>query len=392
MKIFLSLGPGDLVTAARARSAGKASTETSLAYSDLVLTECKRRGIPTLATSYHAKADAYVDGCITVKNCPRDLLPHGGVHFHLTMIRYAFTLVREARAFGATVAVIDSGAAHYFMLTLFRLMGISVAVNLHNVLWPEGYPPRGMIGKTVRWLNGFFFRHVAVAGMGVSPTCAKQVLTEAHHKIPFFQYLCQFSPDGFTVSDGYQGHGPFRVIAVGRLEAKKGFLDLVPMALALRKSCPTPFVIDVCGDGPVLQELRGQVEAHKLHDCLVIHGRLQRAPLLAVYAAAHAVIVPTKSTFTEGMPHVCAEGALSGLPVIANDVSNAFDVMGEAMIHANTDDPESFAAAIVRLITEPGLYAKLKAQCAPVSRQFVDRKNGYDVGFGRFVDYMSSRA
>jgi glycogen synthase len=390
MRIFLSLGPGDLVAATRARSAGRASTETSLAYSDLVLAECKRRGIPTLATSYHAKPDTFVDGCITVKNCPRAPLGDG-VQFHITMVRYAFTLVREARAFGATVAVIDSGATHYFMLTLFRLMGIGVAVNLHNVLWPEGYPPQGLIGKSVRWLNGWFFRHVAVAGMGVSPTCAKQVLNEARHKIPFFQYLCQFSPDGFTVSKGYLGRGPFRVMAVGRLEANKGFLDLVPMALALRKTSPKPVVIDVCGDGPVLDTLRALVKEHALEDHLVIHGRLQRAPLLAVYAAAHALVVPTRSTFTEGMPHVCAEGALSGLPIIANDVSNAFDVMGEAMIHANTDDPESFAAAIVRLITEPGLYAELKAQCAPVSRQFVDRKNGYDVGFGRFIDYMQSR-
>jgi glycogen synthase len=389
MRIFLSLGPGDLVAATRARSAGQASTETSLAYSDLVLAECKRRGIPTLATSYNAKADVFVDGCITVKNCPRDPLLDG-VRFHTTMVRYAFTLAREARAFGATVAVIDSGTTHYFMLTLLRLMGIRVAVNLHNVLWPEGYPPQGLIGKTVRWLNGWFFRHVAVAGMGVSPTCAKQVLNEAHHKIPFFQYLCQFSPDGFAVSKGYPGDGPFRVMAVGRLEANKGFLDLVPMALALRKTSPKPVVIDVCGDGPVLNTLRALVTEHALQDCLVVHGRLQRGPLLAVYGAAHALIVPTRSTFTEGMPHVCAEGALSGLPIIANDVSNAFDVMGEAMIRANTDDPESFAAAIVRLITEPGLYAKLRAQCATVSRQFIDRKNGYDVGFGRFIDYIQS--
>ncbi len=391
MKLFLALGPGDLVEATRAWVAGQPNQETSVPYSDLVLTECKRRGIPTLATSRHVRADSFVDGCITVKNVPRDAMPHGGTHlqFHRNMMVYAFTLLREARAFGATVAVIDSGTCHLFMLTLFRLSGIRVAVNLHNVLWPVGYPPRSPVRRAVRWLNRQFLRHMALAGMGVSPTCERQLLNEAKHTIPFFQYRCQFCRDGFAVSRGYHG-GTFRVIAAGRLEANKGFLDLVPMALALRNSCPTSFVIDVCGDGPVLDELRAQAASHQLEDCLVIHGHMSREALLAVYARAHAVIVPTRSTFAEGMPHVCAEGVLSGLPVIASDVSNAFDVMGAAMLRAQTDDPKSFAEAVVRLVRDPRLYAQLRAQCPMAARQFVDRNNGYDVAFGRFVDYAAS--
>jgi hypothetical protein len=71
MRLFLALGPGNVVAAVRAGMAGGNSGETSLAYSDLALDVCRRRGIPTLATSYFPQADEVVHGVITVKNIPK---------------------------------------------------------------------------------------------------------------------------------------------------------------------------------------------------------------------------------------------------------------------------------------------------------------------------------
>jgi glycogen synthase len=391
MRVFLALGPGDLVAAARARMEGRASGETSLAYSDLALDELRRRGIPTLATSYFPRADMVVDGVVTAKNLP---MPDGadeGIAYHRKLWAYARMLTAEARAFGATLAVIDSGSTHYFMLTLLRLHGMRVAVNLHNVLWAEGYPPTRPTWRVIRAFNRVFFQRVAIAGMGVSPTTERQVLTEAAHRIPFFQYRAQFSPQGFATAGPYAG-GTFRVIAVGRIEENKGFLDLVEVARILREIAPVPVHIDICGDGPVRARIAELVAQQGLGDRVTVHGRLAREPLLEVYAKAHALVVPTRSTFTEGMPHVCAEAVLTGLPVVAPQVSNAFDVVGDALVRAQTDDPRSYADAIVRLITEPGLLERLRAACAPASRQFVDGKEGYDVAIGRLLDYVGANS
>ncbi len=387
MKVFLALGPGDLVAAVRARMQGRSSGETSLAYSDLVLDELRRRNVPTLATCCFTRPDTVVDGVITAKNIPRPDVGAGGMAYHRMLAAYARTLALEAKAFGATLAVVDSGTTHYFMLRAFHREGIRVAVNLHNVLWPEGYPPTKPIWRVIRWLNRRFFRQVAVAGMGVSPTTERQVLTEAAHRIPFFQYRAQFSPHGFARSSPYAG-GTFRVIAVGRVEENKGFLDLVEIARILRDTAPVPVHIDICGDGPVRERIEQLVAEHDLRDRVTVHGRLAREPLLEVYAKAHALIVPTRSTFTEGMPHVCAEAVLSGLPIVAPEVSNAFDVVGDALVRARTDDPRSYADAIVRMAREPGLLERLRAACEPLSRQFVDGKEGYDVAFGRLLDHV----
>jgi glycogen(starch) synthase len=387
MRVFLALGPGNLVGAVRAAMEGRSSGETSLAYSDLALDELRRRGIPTLATSYFPQADTVVDGLITAKNLPMPTGGDDGMAYHRKVWAYARMLAAEAKAFGATLAVIDSGSSHYFMLSLLHFQGARVAVNLHNVLWPEGYPPTRPIWRAIRGLNRVFFRRIAIAGMGVSPTTERQVLTEAAHRIPFFQYRAQFSPQGFAKAGPYEG-GMFRVIAVGRIEENKGFVDLVEVARILREIAPVPVHIDICGDGPVRARIAELVARHDLHDHVTVHGRLARGPLLEVYAKAHALIVPTRSTFTEGMPHVCAEAVLTGLPIVAPQVANAYDVVGDAIVRAQTDNPRSYAEAIVRLITEPGLLDRLRAACAPASRQFVDRKEGVDVALARLLEHV----
>lgn len=58
------------------------------------------------------------------------------------------------------------------------------------------------------------------------------------------------------------------------------------------------------------------------------------------------------------------------------EVSNSLDVVGDALLHARTDDALSYADAIVPMLTKPGLLERLRTACEPVSRQFVDRKEG----------------
>ena len=104
------------------------------------------------------------------------------------------------------------------------------------------------------------------------------------------------------------------------------------MVQGLRSRAPAKVIFEVCGDGPALPELKSIVRDQQLGDEIIVHGRLERDALLEVYARSDAVIVPTRSNFTEGMPQVCAEAVLSGIPVITSEVANAFDVIGPATI------------------------------------------------------------
>lgn len=388
LRLFTALGPGDIVSARQKQLAGEAVNETSIAFSEQLFAYCRQQKIQTLAISSNARTDRFEDGHIAMENRPKPLRNRGGLAFHLSQVLYGAYLAMRARRYRADIAIIDSGSTHYFALVLFRLFRIPVAVNLHNVLWPVGFPPRGRIARTIRSLNRLFFRHAAAGGIGVSPECERQVLFEADNRIPFFQYRAQFKRNGFRLAQPYHG-GAFRLAFVGRAEENKGLLDLARMAAILKTRAPADVVFHVCGDGPALPELRQIVARQGMTDTIVVHGRLERDALLDVYAQSHAVIVPTRSNFTEGMPQVCAEAMLSGLPVITSQVANAFDVIGEATLRAETDDIQSYVDAIVRMMEDAALYESLRANCDRLSLQFLDRAQSYPAAVDRLLSTVA---
>ena len=59
--------------------------------------------------------------------------------------------------------------------------------------------------------------------------------------------------------------------------------------------------------GGALEGLKRAIADEDLRDEVIVHGKLKRPELLAVYGRSHVVLVPTRSTFCEGMPMVAAE-------------------------------------------------------------------------------------
>jgi glycosyltransferase involved in cell wall biosynthesis len=274
------------------------------------------------------------------------------------------------------MAIIDSGSAHYFALASFRLMGVPIAVNFHNTLWPNGFEPKRLIPRSIRFLDGLFFRWVAVGTIGVSPECGRQAQELAGQGLPFFGYRCQFRRDEFSIHHGHE-RSPFRVIFVGRVERNKGALDIAAMAEKLRDRSGIPIVFEVCGTGNALPELKRLVQEKRLSDRVIVHGRLPRSELFALYSRAHAVIVPTRSDFSEGLPAVCAEAVLFGLPVVTSRLSNAIPVLGPAIMEAEPEDVESYVGAIRKLAEDNTTFLRLCNACPELARQFVDRDQSY---------------
>ena len=384
VKIFVALGPGDIVGVARSRTANLPIPGTSISYSEQIFSYCKAVNIKTLGISSHSRPDRFRDGIISIENKPKLFQDRGPILFHLSAVYYSCYLAFRARRFGAELAIIDSGTTHYFLLTLFPLLGIRVAVNLHNVLWPVGFPPQKKARRVLKSLDAWFFRNIVAGAIGVSPECERQILSESRRPIPFFQYRCQFLSDGFCQSKPYKS-GSFYVACVGRIEEPKGFLDIAKIARDIRIKSHVPIVFHVCGDGSAIRELRQIIQRNALTDNVIIHGHLQRDDLLRIYASSHAVIVPTRSTFGEGLPAVCAEAMLSGLPVITTPVANVSDVIGPATLQAETDNIESYVNAILTLINDRELYEKLRTQCHAYSKQFLDPSQGCAAAVNRLV-------
>jgi hypothetical protein len=256
MKLFAALGPGDIVAAHRAQMRGEAVlSETSIIFSGQLFEYCRERGIETLALSRHPRTDCLSDGTLRLENRPRWFEYAGGVSYHLGNIAYAFYLATRARLFGADLAIIDFGSAHAFALTLLRLLGIRVALNFHNTLWPAGHPPQASTARLLLRLDAYFLRRIAVAVMGISPECGRQVKQLAGRALPYFEYRAQFRREGFDLQRREHGLDPFRVAFIGRVEASKGALDIPLIAEQILERSSRSIVFEVCGDGGALPAL-----------------------------------------------------------------------------------------------------------------------------------------
>ena len=151
LRVLTAVGPGDVVTAYLDwKNEVRTVTETSVTFSSQEFEFFQQHGIAFWAISSFAQPAFLADGACRIENRPRAVRkPLSGLAFHAVQIAYALSLLVSAVRFRATHAIIDSGTTHWFALSAFRMVGIQVIPNFHNVYWPDGYPPHGAVRRAV---------------------------------------------------------------------------------------------------------------------------------------------------------------------------------------------------------------------------------------------------
>ncbi|MBC7601785.1 MAG: glycosyltransferase family 4 protein [Ramlibacter sp.] len=378
MRILSAVGPGDVIMAHRDwKNAVRTPSETSITFSSQEFDFFSKHGVAFWAISCFPRAECINDGDSRVENRPRaTTVALGGLNYHWVQLRYALSLLVSAVRFRATHAVIDSGTTHWFALGLFRLFGIKVHPNFHNVYWPVGHPPQRRIGKIILRLDSFFFRLCVDSALGVSPSCGQQIGEISMGNTRFFDYRAQFVRGDFGSLPRPRLVSPMRIMFAGRVEVSKGVFDILRICEILEGRRPGQFVFDICGTGGASDLLAAQIKAARLGNSITLHGKLMRPALLKVYGDSHLVIVPTRSTFCEGLPMVCAEAVIAGRPVITSLLSNALEALRGAVVEAREDDPGDYAAKIEALADDPVAYAALVRHTAMASVQFTNPQGG----------------
>lgn len=153
------------------------------------------------------------------------------------------------------------------------------------------------------------------------------------------------------------GEDRFAAAALGRLEEAKGTWDLIRAAERL-VAAGEPLVLVLAGRGhPALEaELEKRIASAGLDEGILRLG--WRDDVARWLPAMDAVVAPGRG---ESFGRTVVEGMASGLPVVASDDGGA----AEVLVHEETGllvppaDAEALAAALRRLIREPGLRREL---------------------------------
>jgi glycogen synthase len=374
---YAAAGPGDIIKAHQHwRESVDDPNEVSLTFSSQIAAFCNDCRAPTLMVSPQGDGRVHEDALFQLEHWKKPQLR--GIAYHLGEIRYGLRLLNRARRFRADTALIDVGAMPVFMMSLFALLRIKVVVILHNTLWPSGFPPMRSVSRFILLLDRcLFWRNSPHAVIGVSHECIRQVESlSPNASYQRLVSLAQFDPHYFEQIAPPPLGGPFNILFVGRAERAKGLLDLVDMAAHVDAKQPGLVRWLVCGDGPHLADLRARITDRGLDSIFEVAGWTRPADLIAYYSRSHAAIVPTRSDFAEGMAMTAIQAICAGRPLITCAVVPALEHLRAASIEAVTDNAESYADMVYRLATDKDLYRQLQSHCAPLSRQFYDRRTG----------------
>jgi colanic acid/amylovoran biosynthesis glycosyltransferase len=171
----------------------------------------------------------------------------------------------------------------------------------------------------------------------------------------------------------------WHLVQACRLIGKKGLMTtLAALETVVREQPKTRFIL--CGDGPMMEKLQAAVQHRGLSKHVELRGWTAQPELIGEYQRAHIFLHPSEMTREgdqEGIPNSMLEAMATGLPVVATQHGGIPEAVtdGHDGLLVPEKNPQALAAAILRVMREPGLLEKLSKNAATsVRAQFGAQK------------------
>lgn len=174
----------------------------------------------------------------------------------------------------------------------------------------------------------------------------------------------QRAPGAFTEAD------PLRLLYVSTVSPYKHFAAVADAARSLRAG-GLPVSMEFVGgfdDAGAERELRERIARHDPAGAYMAwRGALPHGELGACYRRAEVFVFASSC---ENMPNILLEAMASGLPVASSSRGPMPEVLGDAGVYFDPEDPAAIARRVRELAESPELRARL-------AKQAYDRAQGY---------------
>jgi colanic acid/amylovoran biosynthesis glycosyltransferase len=245
----------------------------------------------------------------------------------------------------------------------------------------------GIAARTAFWINKFFSITFSVTahandifaprqfeiGLDKLVDTARLIVTETDYAARFLRE--QFPHRADRVHRIYNGldlaefrradfsSTPPLIVAVGRLIPKKGFGDLV-RGCALLAERGTLFRCEIIGEGPLKNELGGQIDELCLQNNIVLTGAKPQTELRGRLAAGNVFVLPSVIDPDGGMdnlPTVIMEAMATALPVVSTNIAGIPEMVieNETGFLVQSGDAAGMANAIETVINDRSSAARL---------------------------------
>ena len=183
---------------------------------------------------------------------------------------------------------------------------------------------------------------------------------------------------------------PDLVVGVGRLVAKKGFVDLLG-ALAIARDAGRPLRAVIASEGPERPGLEEQIRELHLSDLVELAGSMPRDGVAALMRRAAVFALPcvvTADGDRDALPTVLLEAMALGTPVVSTLVSGVPEMVDHPTsgLLVAPNDPAALAGALRQLTADP-TYARA---CAVHARKRVEQDFALTTNVARLHQWFRS--
>ncbi|WP_235033361.1 glycosyltransferase family 4 protein [Rubripirellula obstinata] len=149
--------------------------------------------------------------------------------------------------------------------------------------------------------------------------------------------------------------GSFLIVALGRLTIEKGFSYLIDAVDLLCKE-KIPVTLWIGGEGPLRQDLEGQIERLGLADHVTLLGHVADPRTLLQTADAFVL-----SSVTEGLPNVLLEAMSLEVPIVSTNVGGIARLIDDRIhgLLVASRQPDELAEAVEELIASKHLQERM---------------------------------
>lgn len=286
---------------------------------------------------------------------------------------FAKSLVAWWRMLGALAAVRRFGPGHVHAhfatypstsaLAIARALGVpfSFTAHAHDIFLENHLLAAKLRASAFTVVISDFNRRFIES---LEPQAARQARFRLVH--------CGVSPGRFAFRR--EGRDPRRLVAVGRLDAIKGFEHLVDACAILARG-GVAFDCRIVGSGPLREALEERVRGAGLGERVTLLGAMPQEQVRAELDCAGAFVMPSVVTprgDRDGIPVALMEAMACGLPVVSTRVSGIPELVEDGVtgLLAEPGDAGSLAGRIASLMADAALADRL----ATAARQRVERE------------------
>jgi glycosyltransferase involved in cell wall biosynthesis len=175
---------------------------------------------------------------------------------------------------------------------------------------------------------------------------------------------CGIDPDHFSPRPPRAGHGPFRILASGRLVEKKGFIHLIEACKILEQR-GLAFKCVIAGSGPLEKPLRAAITQMGLEGTVELTGEALKQERIPQFMHSGDVYclpcVWSSDNDVDGLPQMLMEAMACELPVVSTRLVGIPDLVIDERtgLLAQPNDAVGLADRLQRLLEDPALANQL---------------------------------